>query len=251
MDIKYYIFEGTRQLQITDHYSPLDEPIYPQTQGEVREILEEMYDKEVISGKQKEYLLGPGIPRPRRFYLLPKIHKNSNSWTVPKKVPPGRPIVSDCSSETYHTAEFVEYHLNAISQKHKSYLKDTYDFINKTKNLVIPSDAFLFTIDIDSLYTNIETQAGIEAVRECMKKHPNPKRPDEYVLKLLEINLTKNDFEFNGKCYLQTKGTAMGKTFAPSYANIFMASWEETALDTFPLKPLAYYRFLDDIWVHS
>lgn len=248
MDIQDYIFEGTRQLQILDHYSPLSEPIYPQTQIEVREILEEMYEKELISGKQKEYLLGPGIPRPRRFYLLPKIHKKTDSWTVPHKIPPGRPIVSDCDSETYHTAEFVEYHLNAISQKHQSYLKDTYDFISKTKNLVIPSNAFLFTIDVDSLYTNIETQAGMEAVRNCMKKYPDPKRPDEYVLKLLEINLTKNDFEFNDKFYLQTKGTAMGKTFAPSYANIFMACWEEAALDSHPLKPYAYYRFLDDIW---
>lgn len=118
-------------MQVTDHYSPLDEPICPQTQVEVREILEEMCEKRIINGKQKEYLLGSS--RPRRFYLLPKIHKNPNSWSVPNKIPPGRPIVSDCSSETYHTAEFVEYHLNSISRKHKSYLQDTYDLIQKTK----------------------------------------------------------------------------------------------------------------------
>lgn len=89
----------------------------------------------------------------------------------------------------------------------------------------------------------------MEAVKNCMKKYLDPKRLDEYVLKLLEINLTKNDFEFNDTFYLQTKGTAMGKTFTHSYANIFMACWEETALDSYPLKPYAYYRFLDDIWV--
>ncbi len=248
MNIEDYLWEGMRQLSNTEHYSPLTEPIYPQTRKEVEEILEEMYDNKIISGKQKEYLLGPGSPRARRLYLLPKIHKTPQNWSKPNKVPPGRPIVSDCSSETYNIAEFIEFHLSPISQKHKSYLKDTYDFIEKTRELKIPSDALLFTIDVDSLYTNIETQAGLEAVRECMLKYPDSRRPDEYILKLLEINLTKNDFEFNSKYFLQTKGTAMGKKFAPSYANIFMACWEETALATAPLEPLSYFRFLDDIW---
>jgi len=62
-----------------------------------------------------------------------------------------------------------------------------------------------------------------------MEKCPDSKIPDEYILKLLEINLTKNDFEFDSKFYLQDKGTAMDKKFAPSYANIFMADWEESA----------------------
>ncbi len=60
-----------------------------------------------------------------------------------------------------------------------------------------------------------------------MLQYPDPKRPDNYILKLLEINLTKNYFEFNSKYYLQVKGTAMGKRFAPSYTNIFMAKWEQ------------------------
>uniref|UniRef100_A0A672MJB1 Reverse transcriptase domain-containing protein n=1 Tax=Sinocyclocheilus grahami TaxID=75366 RepID=A0A672MJB1_SINGR len=231
MNREDYLWEGMRQLSNTEHYSPLTEPIYPQTQKEVGEILEEMYENRIISGKQKEYLLGLGSPRARRFYLLPKIHKNSKSWSIPDRVPPGRPIVSDCNSETYNIAEFIEFYLSPISQKHASYLKDTYDFIQKTKDLKIPSDALLFTIDVDSLYTNIETPAGLEAVRGCMLKYPDDRRPDEYILKLLEINLTKNDFEFNSKYFLQTKGTAMGKKFAPSYANIFMACWEETAAD--------------------
>lgn len=40
----------------------------------------------------------------------------------------------------------------------------------------------------------------------------------------------------------------MGKTFAPSYANIFVSKWEEEALASWETKPLSYYRFLDDIW---
>lgn len=159
------------------------------------------------------------------------------------EVPPGRPIVSDCNSETYFTAEYVEHFLNPLSTRHPSYLKDTYDFICKICKLQVPENSFLFTIDIDSLYTNIDTPTGLEAVKKIM-----PKYPDSHILKLLEINLTQNDFEFDSKFYLQVKGTAMGKKFAPSYANIFIADWEQTALAASALKPYAYYRFLDDIW---
>uniref|UniRef100_A0A671KJ79 Uncharacterized protein n=1 Tax=Sinocyclocheilus anshuiensis TaxID=1608454 RepID=A0A671KJ79_9TELE len=128
MNREDYLWEGMRQLSNTEHYSPLTEPIYPQTQKEVGEILEEMYENRIISGKQKEYLLGPGSPRARRFYLLPKIHKNSKSWSIPDRVPPGRPIVSDCNSETYNIAEFIEFYLSPISQRHIIPLVTFYSF---------------------------------------------------------------------------------------------------------------------------
>ena len=46
----------------------------------------------------------------------------------------------------------------------------------------------------------------------------------------------------------------MGKKFAQNYANLFLAEWEEKALEKCVLKPSVYWRFLDDIfmiWEHS
>lgn len=74
------------------------------------------------------------------------------------------------------------------------------------------------------------------------------------MLKLLEINFTRNDFEFNGEHFLQICGTAMGKKFAPSYANINMAAWEAGLLQELIVKPTLYFRYLDDVfgvWSHS
>ena len=243
-----YIKEVNRQLSDTKYYKKLEAPIYLETIPIVHGIIDTLKKNKFITGKQKQYLKGDTQPRERRFYILPKVHKEPEKWTVPFEIPPGRPIVSDCSSETYRTAEFVDYFLNPLSVKHSSYVKDTYHFIQIVKGLKLQSNCMLFSIDIDSLYTNIDTPAGLSAVRKIFEKYPDVKRPDEEILKLLEINLTKNDFEFNGEYYLQIKGTAMGKKFAPAYANIFMANWEEEALAKCPKKPLHYLRYLDDIW---
>jgi len=91
-------------------------------------------------------------PRARLFYMLPKIHKDRVKWSKPNEIPPGRPIVSDCSSETYHTAEYLDFFLNPLSTKHASYIKDTYHFVNIVKQLHIPDNSILFTIDRQSLY---------------------------------------------------------------------------------------------------
>ena len=254
MDRWQYLMEGERQLSNTDHYRQLQQPIYEQTATEAKEIIYKLKHKKYINNKQLKYLIGQDTPRPRNFYLLPKVHKDPSTWSVPFEIPSGRPIVSDCGSETYQTAEYIEYFLNPLSTKHPSYIKDTYDFCEKIKSITVPQNAFLFSIDIDSLYTNIETEAGLQAVKEVFNKFPDRERPDTELLELLNLNLTKNDFEFNNKFYLQTKGTAMGKKFAPSYANIYMAQWEDTALKKCRLKPTHYYRYLDDIfgiWEHT
>lgn len=248
MEREHYLWEGYRQLNDKNYYTKLQSPIYQATIPIVHKIISRLHEKKFINSKQKQYLIGDSEIRPRRFYLLPKIHKPPISWSRPFIIPSGRPIVSDCSSETYKIAEYLDFFLNPLSITHSSYLKDTYDFIDKVKNIHVPADSILFTIDIDSLYTNIDTREGIQSVKDIFSKNYNKRRPDKELLELLEISLTRNDFEFNGEYFLQIKGTAMGKKFAPAYANIFMANWETQALSVCEKRPMHYYRYLDDIW---
>ena len=248
MDREQYLWEGYRQLNNTTYYSKLPRPIYPDTVPLVLKIVNSLWAKRFINHKQRNYLVGGTEPRPRLFYMLPKIHKDPALWSRPHEVPPGRPIVSDCSSETCYTAEFIDFYLNPLSIRHASYVKDTYDFVNKINNMHIPANSLLFTMDVDSLYTNIDIPEGLRAVENIFHSFPDVTRPDAELLQLLEINLTRNDFLFNGESFLQVKGTAMGKKFAPAYANIFMARWEMSALASCSKKPLYYLRYLDDIW---
>lgn len=72
-------------------------------------------------------------------------------------------------------------------------------------------------MDIDSLYTNIDIQEGIQTIRNILLKIPDTFRPDNELIQLLGINLKRNNFEFNVEFFLQVKGTVMGKKFAPGY----------------------------------
>ena len=77
---------------------------------------------------------------------------------------------------------------------------------------------------------------------------------NHYIIELLELVLTNNHFEFNGRYYHQLSGTAMGTKLAPSYANLFMTQFEEKYVYTYPLQPKLWKRFIDDIfmiWSHG
>ncbi|XP_066291082.1 uncharacterized protein [Branchiostoma lanceolatum] len=120
-------------------------------------------------------------------------------------------------------------------------IKDTTDFLQKLYKLVkISPTAILVTLDVSSLYTNIPTEEGIQ-------KSPSDV-PIEGICDLLGRILNLNNFEFNGGHYIQVQGTAMGTRVAPSYANIFMGKFEEQHVYKRNLKPLVWWRYIDDIF---
>lgn len=248
-----YINEGYRQLNDVRYYKQIPNHIYLETAEKVTDILYDLCKKQVISHKQYMYLKPPEVPRPRQFYMLPKIHKKLESWPN-VAMPPGRPIISDCSSESYKVSEYIDHFLQPLASLHESYIKDTYHFINTLKQVKVNESTLIVSLDVDSMYTNIDHESGLEAVKQAFKDNPNPIRPDQHILELLELSLKTNDFVFNGDIFLQLKGTAMGKKYAPSYANIFMAHFEKEAMKKSYLKPTFYRRFLDDIfllWDHG
>lgn len=253
MNKEDYLFEGHRQLNNLKHYKPLDKPIFNETAELINGILKDLKEASYISDKQYRFLKPGKNPRPRVFYMLPKIHKPKEKWTVPGKIPAGRPIVSDCSSESENIAAFIDDFIKDKAVKHPAYIKDTYSFVSDINNLEIPKNAILITLDVESMYTNIDHEKGLEAVSQAFKEYEKTPKYDA-VMKLLELSLKRNDFQFNDKCFLQTSGTSMGKKWAPHYADIYMAKFEKDALEKCPLKPYFYRRFLDDIfmiWTHG
>ena len=246
MNKNLYKQEGLRQLNNTFYYDKLDYPIFPGNVSKINKILHRIYNKGFISAKQLTYLKASDFDKQRYFYLLPKVHKDRIKWPNPQ-MPEGRPIVADCGSESYRISKYIDYFLQPLAIKHDSYLKDTYDFISKIRNQPIQEDWLLVTADVTALYTNMRIDLTIENVRQAFNSNPCPNRPDAEILELLELTLRNNDFEFAGEIFLQKVGTAMGKIYAPSLANMYLQPFDEKAKTGFRIKPQLYFRFLDDI----
>ena len=121
----------------------------------------------------------------------------------------------------------MEHFIKGLANKHPSYLQDTPDFLRtlekRNEGPPLPPHAVLVTVDVSALYTNIPQEEGLECVREALCSKNETKVPTEFIVRLLEIVLKHNIFEFNKDLFIQIIGTAMGSRPAPSYANLFMA----------------------------
>ena len=99
-----------------------------------------------------------------KFYFIPKIHKRFHNV-------PGRSVISNCGTPTKKCSEFLDYHLKALMQRGRSYIKDSGDFIKKTRNLSsISENSILVTADVVGLYPTIPHEAGLKALREVLNK---------------------------------------------------------------------------------
>ena len=241
MDVEDYIKEANRQLNNTDNYKQLqNDPT--STHAELVNTTIERFKKESLLSESIAEGLKSIDPRTPKFYMLPKIHKEDN---------PGRPVVSSVNCHTSNISKYVDYHLQPIVNQIPSYVKDTTDFLQKLDAVNnIPEDSLLVTLDVKSLYTSIPNNEGIKAVKEAYEKHPSKTVSTKVIITFLSLILTLNNFIFNSIHYLQVMGCAMGTICAPSYANIFMAKFEQQYIYPF-IKDMTslYLRYIDDIFI--
>ena len=132
-----YVREAHRQLSNTRYYTKLNKPIHTHNIPKINTILKCMESQKFISKKQLRYLRAKDSDKACKFYLLPKIHKPRTKWPQPN-MPGGRPIVSDCGSESYRISQYIDTFIRPISTQHPAYIKDAYDFVSKIRGQKIP-----------------------------------------------------------------------------------------------------------------
>ena len=109
-------------------------------------------------------------------------------------------------------------------------------------------------MDVAGLYPNIPHDFGLEAMRKALDKRDDKSISTQTLMDLAELVLKNNYFTHNETIFKQIRGTAMGTRFAPSYAIIAMAEFEEHALANYHLNPSVWWRYIDDIfliWQHG
>ena len=159
--------------------------------------------------------------------MLPKIHKRLRNVS-------GRPVVLNCGFYTENISSFLDYHLQPLAQKVKSYIKDTNHFLNKIKKLgSLPDGAILCTMDVVGLYPNIPHGEGLASLRRFLETRDNKQISSDTLTELTEVVLKNNIFEFAEKTFKQKRGRAIGTKFAPPYAILFIVDFEEKIFESF------------------
>ena len=92
-----------------------------------------------------------------------------------------------------------------------------------TKNLgSLPENVILVTVDVVGVYLRIPHEAGLQALKEALENGHDKQISTDKLVKMALFVLKNDFFEFNNDVVQQISGTAIGTSFAPPYAYIFM-----------------------------
>lgn len=245
-----YILEAMKQLSDNEYYQTITENRLNSYKDRLIQIIDILINDGYIEHSMGKKLFNTDYAySDRYFYLLPKIHKVQEKWTIPGILPKGRPVVSFTNSNLQFVSQYIDFFLQKIAIQTDSYLRNSIHLISLINNLGITnwSNVGIWTADVVSLYPNIDIDYGLDNIRETFLLFPDRKRPNEYIIELLELVLRNNDFIFLNQRYLQIKGTAMGAPFSPSYANSVLHVWEKDIIHKYRDNIILYKRYIDDL----
>ena len=92
-----------------------------------------------------------------RVYGLPKIHKPSC---------PLRVIVSSIDSPLYPLTTYLHNILFKSILKANSYIKNSFELVEKLKRLHITDEYKLISLDVKSLFTNVPMEIAVDCINE-------------------------------------------------------------------------------------
>jgi hypothetical protein len=204
-----------------------------------------------------EPFLNPESFQACRGYFLPKLQKMGlplpiSPPLIAGRTPPMRPICASIGWVTYAVSVLLDIILKPIMLRLDSYIMSSATIAKELNTTTFPINCALLSADVDSLYPSIDINRGLDAINEALIEAKTPSTDREFTIFLLRWVLYNNVIEFNGKLYLQIRGTAMGTPCAVVFACIFMGMLERKALSLARERlmiPLYYKRFIDDILI--
>ncbi|XP_045779584.1 uncharacterized protein LOC123877124 [Maniola jurtina] len=196
---------------------------HPEATGSLMKILAADTELRTISDDLLQYTCGKRaeIIESRRKLYEPK---SSYYRSVLSEIPP---------SETHLWDE------EKLQQAFKTH-------VNNIKDLTLPGDCKLISLDVDSLFTNVPVNETLNILTKLLENnHINANEITE-LIELTKICMKQNYFKFNDQFYQQKEGLAMGSPLSPLMADIFMDDFENKHIVK-NNNILYYYRYVDDI----
>jgi hypothetical protein len=246
MDTKDYINLVLTEHLLTDSYLQLTEGEAKNKLSDIKATLKTLLADYASSlSKSESLFFKRSLQEHHRipvFYGLPKVHKQPITL---------RPVVSTSGSLLALFSTWLDYKMKELLPLVRSHVKNSFTALEEMKNLVIPDNALLFAADATSMYTNIDIDVGLSAVRNFLqynKAQISQDFPTELFLQILQLVMQNNIFSFANTYWLQLTGTAMGTPVACAYATVTFGQYENSfILQKYRRQLLYYRRYIDDI----
>jgi len=176
-----------------------------------------------------------------RAYGMPKIHK---------KGIPCRIVVSSINSPLHKLAVYIHKIIKNNINNPNSYVKDSYDLVNKLKNTQLHSKVKIASFDVVSLFTNVPLDFAMDSIRiRWAEISVGTSISCDDFLNRVSLILNSTFFKFNNKIYKQIFDTPMGSPLSPIIAQIVLRDIEERVFNVIPFHIPIYYRYVDDILI--
>lgn len=166
------------------------------------------------------------------FYVLPKLHKNKHPI-------PSRPLVAAVNWITTPISVLLGIMLLPVINEYEHILTNAYQLTTPLVTLEIIEDLdWLVTVDIESLYTSIDTRILSHILQEY--------HPDGLLSEMSDFINDNNFFQYDGRVFKQQSGIAMGTNAAPMLANLYLIPFDSTFDSNSSVK--LFRRYLDDVF---
>ena len=159
-----------------------------------------------------------------QIYGIYKVHK-----TVVKP----RPVISSVNSIPELFSKHVDYWLKKVVGKLlPTYIKDAEHLmrsLHETFPNGLPPGAKLFSVDAVGMYSNIDTDHGVDVMTRWLTQYHAelpPSMPVSFILAAIEEIMRNNIFQFGDTFWRQKRGCAMGTSSAVNYACLYVGLLE-------------------------
>lgn len=176
-----------------------------------------------------------------KFMNLPKIYK---------KDCPLRIIVSSINSPLHPLAFFLHKYLFVNLPVPMSRVINSYDVVDKLRDINLDDHYHLLFLDVVSLFTNVPLDFVVKGIGK--RWHILEKIsafPFFEFLAALRLVIDSTFFSFNNVIYKQMFGTPMGSPLFSILADIVLQDLKERALSQISCHIPFYLRYVDDIAV--